>query len=220
MSTPEGTADLSARLRAVPTTCISDAMDRCGLNGAMRDIRVLDAGMGRMAGPARTILQAPRRIDAVPGQRYIRHIPLADDTLAPGEVLVIGVVGAAAGSSWGYLLSLRSRARGAAGTVVDGSVRDPAQIIALGYPVFAALKTCAAGSSARLETIAADTPVFCGGLQVRPGDYVVGDDSGVVVVPAERAAEIADSAHRIFRSEEESAARILSGGPLLTKTAG
>jgi regulator of RNase E activity RraA len=211
---------LLASLRQLPTTALSDAMDRLGMAGAMLDIRPLDYRMGRIAGRARTILQGPRRPDAEPGRSYVRHIPTADETIGPGEVMVIGLTAPMAASSWGHLLSLRCRARGAEGTIVDGPVRDPAEIIELGYPVFSRLSTCAAGSRWRLETLAVDEPVICGGVQVRPRDYVVGDDSGVVVMPAARIEEVAAIAREVFETEQNAARRIREGGKLVAALAG
>jgi regulator of RNase E activity RraA len=204
---------LLLKMRSLPTTTLSDGLDKLGLSGAMTEIRILDRGMGRMVGKARTVLHGPRRIDAEQGKVYARHIDLVDDMIQPGEVAVIGIVDRhLAGSPWGFLLSLRCKARGAAGAVIDGATRDPNQIAELGFPTFLRYTNCAASSKYVLDTIALDEPTFCGGVQVRPGDYIVGDDSGVVVIPPKRAAEVVALAQEVFDAEEMIAERIRQGG--------
>jgi 4-hydroxy-4-methyl-2-oxoglutarate aldolase len=192
-----------AALRDIPTTNLSDALDKLGIGGAMSGIRILDYSMGRMAGRARTILQGPRHVGAEPQTSYVGHVRFVDEMLKAGDVVVIGVTGAIDASSWGYLLSLRSRKRGAAGTIVDGYVRDPAQLVDLGYPIFLRSIGCPAGTKLRAETLAIDQPIQCGGIQVRPGNFLVGDDSGVVVIPEECAAEVIDVARKIQSWERE-----------------
>jgi regulator of RNase E activity RraA len=212
MEKPVGDALLQT-LRRLPTTTLADGMDKLGLAGAMTEIRILDRGMGRMAGRARTVLHGPRRIDAEPGKVYARHIDLVDDMIGPGEVAVIGIVDRhLAGSPWGYLLSLRCQARGAVGAVIDGATRDPNQISELGFPVFVRYTNCAASSKYVLDSIALDEPTFCGGVRVKAGDYIVGDDSGVVVIPPQRAAEVAALAQEVADAEEAIARRIRQGG--------
>src|SRR3546814_7562689 len=118
----------------------------------MSGIRILDYGMGRMAGRARTILQGPRHVGAEPQASYVGHVRWVDEMLRAGDVVVIGVTGDVAASSWGYLLSLRSARRGAAGTIVDGFVRDAGQLIELGYPVFHRAIGCPDRKSTRLNS--------------------------------------------------------------------
>jgi regulator of RNase E activity RraA len=105
------------------------------------------------------------------------------DALAPGDVLVATTHGDRSSALWGELLSTACRARGAAGVVLDGLTRDAARIVALDFPVFAA-GFSPLDSKGRLDAIAYDTPVRVGDCLVRPGDWVVGDLDGVVVVPA------------------------------------
>jgi len=132
--------------------------------------------------------------------------------LTPDDVVVIGIAGGRPASSWGALLSLRSQQRGAVGTVIDGPVRDPSEIAALGYPLFHQPTSCPAGSRLRLATLAIDQPVPCGGVQVAPGAIVVGDDSGVVVIPAARADDVIAAAQRIAEAEQRLSDRLSAGG--------
>jgi 3-hexulose-6-phosphate synthase/6-phospho-3-hexuloisomerase len=89
--------------------------------------------------------------------------------------------------------------KGVEGVVVDGAVRDVDEIRALNYPLFASSNTPAAGEPKGMGEINAE--ISCGGQVVRPGDYIIGDDSGVVVVPKERAYEIARRAKEVEKAE-------------------
>jgi len=202
------------RLAELPTAALSDALDALGLTGTMGGISPLwGRSPYRMVGTARTVLQAPRRVDAAPGQSYTRHLDLVDGDLRPGEVVLVATPPQVAASSWGFLLSLRCQAQGVAGTVLDGTVRDPAEILELGYALFARTgQCCPAGSKLRLETVAIDVPIVCGGVPVSPGDVVVGDDSGVVVIPPAHVAEVIRGAAAIVARERELAGVIRAGG--------
>jgi 4-hydroxy-4-methyl-2-oxoglutarate aldolase len=199
-------------LRELPTPNLSDALDQLGLRGTMHDIGPLSPDLPRMVGYARTVWQGPRPPDAEPSRGYARHVELVDQELAADDVVVIGIGGGLPASSWGALLSLRSRQRGAAGTIIDGPVRDPAEIAALQYPLFRRPTFCPAGSKLRLATLAIDVPISCGGVQVDPGALVVGDDSGVVVIPVSRADDVIDAARQICRMEQHLSQRLTEGG--------
>jgi regulator of RNase E activity RraA len=201
-------------LRNMPVPILSDALDRLGIEGAMANIQILDPKIGRMAGLARTIQQSPIGGDRKPGEFNVRHVEMTDAHLGEDDVIVIGVVKDCGASSWGHLLSLRSRALKAAGTVTDGTIRDPVEIAETGYPVFYSGRVCPVGSKYRLETIAFDEPIVCAGVLVRPGDAIVGDGSGVVVIPPDRLDEVTKIAGEILKWEEETARRISEGGPL------
>ncbi|HZV51384.1 MAG TPA: RraA family protein [Candidatus Dormibacteraeota bacterium] len=202
------------RLAELPTAALSDALDALGLAGTMGGISPLwGRSPYRMVGTARTVLQAPRRVDAAPGVSYTKHLGLVDGGLRPGDVVLVSTPSRVAASSWGFLLSLRCKVRGVAGTVLDGTVRDPAEILELGYALFVRTdQSCPAGSKFRLETVAVDVPITCGGVLVSPGDIVVGDDSGVVVIPPARVAEVIEGATAIVARERELARVIRAGG--------
>ena len=134
-----------------------------------------------LAGFARTGLYR-EVFHVVPGENpYALEIALIDD-LKSDEVAVFGCCGSRRIAPWGELLSTASRARGAAGCVTDGMVRDVRAIRALRFPVFhggiAPLDSKGRGKVAEI-----DVPIRCGGVAVAPGDLIVGDADGVVVVP-------------------------------------
>jgi regulator of RNase E activity RraA len=164
------------------TAVLSDVLDAAGHRSqALRPgVRPLDETLV-MVGRARTGLYMDV-YQVAPGENpYALEIALVDD-LKPAEVIVLAAGTSGRIAPWGELLSTASRARGAAGCVTDGLVRDVRAIRALGFPVFA-------GGIGPLDTrgrgkvMAIDVPVECGGVRVEPGDLVFGDADGVVVVP-------------------------------------
>jgi regulator of RNase E activity RraA len=202
------------RLAELPTANLSDALDALGLSGTMGGISPLwGRSPYRMVGVARTVLQAPRGIAADPQTSYTRHMQLVDDGLRPGDVVLVSTPPQVPASSWGHLLSLRCKVQGVAGTVLDGTVRDPAEILELGYALFTRTgQSCPAGSKLRLQTVGIDVPIVCGGVPVSPGDTVVGDDSGVVVIPPARLPDVIEAASTILARERELARTLAAGG--------
>lgn len=164
------------------TAVVADSLDELGYpNQAMREwLRPLAPG-ACLAGWARTI--SCMDVFHVPADPYAKEIEAVDSILA-GEVVVVSTAGSKRNAPWGELLSTAARSRGARGAVVDGLVRDVKRIQALGFPVFAAgIKPV--DSKGRGLVVDYNQSVECGGVLVSPGDLVIGDDDGVVVVPAE-----------------------------------
>lgn len=182
---------------------LSDVMDDLGLaNRAMRPfVRPLATG-GVMFGRARTGIYAPvyaRRPDTNP---YELEIKLVDD-LKPGDVAVLSCAGPTERiAPWGELLSTASRYRGAAGCVTDGLIRDVKHIRKLGFQVYHG-GIAPLNSAGRGEIVSIDEPTECAGVLVHSGDYVFGDDDGVVVIPQDRAAEVFTVALRQVQSESK-----------------
>lgn len=110
-------------------------------------------------------------------------------TLAkPGDVLVIDACGYEKGGLWGEMLSLVAKAIGLAGVFIDGAVRDLEQIRKVGVPIWS--RSVHAGGTDKSAVGTINTPIVFAGTMVNPGDIVVGDADGVVIVPAERAEEV------------------------------
>ena len=177
--------ELVSILRIVSTPNISDAMHR---KGAMRDIHPINLGT-KIVGRAVTV-----QTFAGDWAKPVEAIDLA----GPGNVLVI-YNGSNNIAPWGGLATLSCKNRGIEGVVVDGAVRDVDEIRALNYPIFSSGITPNAGDPKGMGEINAE--ITCGGQLVRPGDYIVGDDSGVVVIPKERAYEIARRAKEVEKME-------------------
>lgn len=149
----------------------------------------------RMAGPARTIRFVPIRPDLVemwPDREENPHRKCAEH-IGAGEVLVVDAGGNAEGGVFGDIMTARMQARGAAGLVVDGSLRDIWQIRQIDLPVYAR-HTNAAAISRAVVAVEMDGIISCGGVAVRPGDWIAGDPDGVVVIPAHLVAEAASYA--------------------------
>ena len=177
------------------TAVLSDVLDELGYRDQAMppSIRPLDDALV-MAGFARTgVYREVYRV--VPDENpYALEIALVDD-LKPDDIAVFGCGGSSRIAPWGELLTTASRARGAAGCVTDGFVRDIRQIRALQFPVFhggvAPLDSKGRGMVAEI-----DVPLRCAGVAISPGDLIVGDADGVIVVP--QAVE-ADAVHRAFQ---------------------
>lgn len=187
--------------RGIPTGNIADAMDSLGLlGGVAAGLHPIDRNQPHMVGRAVTVLQGPRRPGA--GTDHLtRHSRVLDETARPGDVMVISVGGRTDVCTWGGLLSLRAKRKGLAGVVIDGAARDQNDMIASGLPAFVRGFT-PQSSHITLDTLAVNQPINCGGVQVRPGDIVVGDDTGVIFIPVDRAQEVLEAA-RVIKAREE-----------------
>ena len=203
-----------AELRELNAAILSDVMDSLGLTGqAMKPfVRPLDDSR-LMVGRARTGLYMPV-FEVRPGENpYEVEIALVDD-LKPGEVVVLACHGPTERiAPWGELLSTAAAARGAAGCVTDGLVRDIRMIRAMGFAVFhggiGPLDT-----KGRARMVERDVPVQCGGVRIEPGDIVLGDADGVVVVPRAREREVVDLALAKVRGETDTRQALQAGESL------
>jgi 4-hydroxy-4-methyl-2-oxoglutarate aldolase len=195
------------------TAVLSDALDAAGvMTQAMQPhIRPLDESL-KMCGRARTgaYMEWPH---VVPGENpYELEIAIVDD-LKPGDIAVFACGGSTRIAPWGSLLSTATRARGAAGCVTDGFVRDVIEIRDMKLPVFAG-GIAPLDSKGRGQIQAIDVPVICGGVRVEPCDLVFGDADGVVVVPQRVEAEVLGFALEKIDGEHNTM-RELKAGALL-----
>jgi regulator of RNase E activity RraA len=143
------------------------------------------------------------------------HINIhAISTADPGSVLVIDNSGRIDTSCFGDLQSLASKIRGLSGAVIDGACRDADQIRDVGFPVFTrgVVPMTARG---RIQQEAYNVMVQIGGVQCRPGDWIIADGSGVVVIPAENIEEVLVAAEDIVAREEAMAAAVRDGRSIL-----
>lgn len=161
---------------------LSDALDELGRRDQCLRPGLLPLAAG-VTISGRALPLTLERPEAIPPVRYAGLLT-AMDAVAPGDVVVVS--GAAAErpvALWGELLSTMAAARGAAGAVCDGCVRDVAAIRALGFPV-SARGAVPLDVHGRLEVVSHTRPVVVDGVEIAPGDLIVADDDGVVVVPA------------------------------------
>jgi 3-hexulose-6-phosphate synthase/6-phospho-3-hexuloisomerase len=176
----------------VSTPNISDAMHRAP---AMRDVKPLFEGI-KLAGRAVTAQNFPGD--------WAKPVE-ASDVAEKGEVIVI-YNGSNYIAPWGELASRGCQQKGIAGVVIDGAIRDVEDIRRIKFPAFASAIVPNAGDPKGMGEINAE--ITCGGLRVRPGDWIVGDDNGVMVIPAERAYEVARRALEVKKSEDRTRTEI------------
>lgn len=187
------------------TSLVSDAMDEHGLDGVITGVPPAAPGH-RSVGRAR-----PLRFERARGEGTT-NFPLAMlEALAAGEVLVISGVSPDI-SCWGGQASTLAENAGVEGVVIDGGYRDIPEIHEASFPVFGRQPTPRSGQR-RVRVASTDEPVTVDRVRVEPGDAVVADATGVVVVPAEHEAAIAKSAADLRESESDLAERVAAGEP-------
>ncbi len=190
---------------------VSDALDRVGLrNQTMASgIAPLRQGM-RLAGRAYPI--AVESTDVVPKEPYQLEIR-AIDGLSSGDVPVYAVAPDVDAALWGELFSCAAIGRGAVGVVVDGAVRDIDLIAGLEFPVFAR-GASPLDTKGRAEVRRYGEEVACGGVLVAPGDAVVADEDGVVVIPDEALSDVVAIVAEKLAGEQSAKADLLAGKTL------
>jgi regulator of RNase E activity RraA len=181
---------------------VADAVDLVtGKRGFMSyDMRPYVGGKGMMVGRAVTSLVRPAPPDRATPALSTKHSVEMIDNARPGEVGVIVMEGTLDVAAMGNLMGTAAVVRGMAGMVLDGAVRDIPDLRAMGLTVYAraAIPSTAVG---RYATVNRNIPVECGGVTVRPGDIIVANEDGVVVVPREREADVLKKAQEIDERE-------------------
>jgi 4-hydroxy-4-methyl-2-oxoglutarate aldolase len=178
---------LIERLERLYPAVVADCLDRLGVRMQVLEphIRPLYAD-AKVAGYAATVQCV--EVEAVPEDRadWYRGEMNAVDALQPGDVMVVSTC---RGSYWGELLATASRYRGARGLVADAYTRDTLALMEMRFPTFSAGIHCA-DSLGRIDVDAVGVPISCGGVEVGQGDLVLGDNDGVVIIPASLGAEV------------------------------
>ena len=208
------TPETRARLKAVSTATLTTALYRRGLRSQwIQDVRRINPEAGAMVGEAFTLRYMPAREDlnplavfrdrSHPQRRAIEECP-------PGAVLVMDSRKDPRAASAGSILISRLMVRGVAGVVTDGGFRDTPEIEGLAIPAYHNRPSAPTNLTLH-QAIDIDVPIGCGDAPVFPGDVMVGDAEGVVVIPAHLADEIADEAVEMTAFEDFVTEEVLKG---------
>ncbi|HTQ00721.1 MAG TPA: ribonuclease activity regulator RraA [Casimicrobiaceae bacterium] len=213
----ELSAKTHERLSKVSTATLCTQLFKRGLrNVYIQGIKRLSSPSGNLVGPAFTMRSIPARedLDQIsafddpnhPQRKAIESVP-------PGHVLVLDCRQEKRVASGGGILTTRLRVRGAAGLVSDGPVRDSHEIAKMDFPVY-----CAGGAAPlnllHHHAIDQNIPIGCGGVAVYPGDVIVGDEEGVVVIPQHLADEVAEQSEEQEKMEAFILERVQGGAKL------
>ncbi len=185
------------RLGAAGVATVHEAQGRSGLLRPY--MRPIDTS-ARVAGSAVTVLCGP-------GDNLMIHAAIA--VVQPGDVLVVTTISESTDGMFGELMAQSCLAHGVAGLVIDAGVRDTTEITALGFPVWS--KAVSAQGTSKTIAGSVNVPIVCAGAAVSPGDVIVGDADGVVVVPRDSAKAVIAAVDERLAKEDRTRERLKAG---------
>ena len=190
-------SELVRTLGELGVATVHEAQGRAGLmKPYMRPIYA----KARAAGSAITV-------SSQPGDNLMIHAAM--EVCRPGDIVVVTTTSESTDGMFGELLGVSCRAHGVAGLIIDAGVRDTAELSAMDFPVWA--KAVSAQGTVKSTAGSVNVPVVCAGAAVKPGDVIVADSDGVVVVPRERAAEVARLGAERVANEDKTRERLRKG---------
>jgi regulator of RNase E activity RraA len=193
------------KFRGMSTANISDALDRLGMPGSAFGISPLQNGQ-KLIGRAYTIQYVPAGTPPGTVGDYI-------DDVEPGQVVVLDNQGRRDCTVWGDILTAVAHSRGVAGTVIHGVCRDVYRALDAHYPIYSSGRFMRTGKD-RVEVSGMNVPVALGDMRVQPGDLIVGDDDGVLVIQQGLEEKVYEVAIEIAELEDHIVEEALSGTPL------
>jgi 4-hydroxy-4-methyl-2-oxoglutarate aldolase len=197
--------EIIERLSKLDTCAVSDALDSLNLKGATWGVRPMWQ-CPRIAGRAVTMKIKPAGLEQP--KQHLGTAPI--EAAKPGDIIVVDNGGKLEFSCWGGLLALSAKLKGLSGVVIDGASRDIDEARDLEFPVYArgAVPMTARG---RVVQESYNQEIQFAGVQCRPGDLVLADGSGVIIIPKEIESEVVAAAEGIYAKEQEMAAGIRKG---------
>jgi 4-hydroxy-4-methyl-2-oxoglutarate aldolase len=184
-----------------------ERLDSSAVADAQQGMRVLHPRIASLV-PRRVIAGPAFTVRTYPGGMMTVQKALLE--ARPGEVIVVDAGGdVEAGGLWGGIMSEEAKRRGLKAVVIDGAARDRLDLREVGFPTFAAAITPRLGTN--LQIGLTQVPISCGGVAICAGDWIVGDDDGVVAIPARMVETILQAAEAIKRREREVQARVAAG---------
>lgn len=198
------------RLKTLSTTNVADALDALGLKGATYGIRPIWEGADKIVGKAVTVKLTAAGLTKGKHHLGVKAIEAAES----GDVIVIDNGGRLDTSCWGGILANGAQMKGVSGVVIDGACRDVDDYVEIKFPVYAR-GSVVATARGRIMEEATNVLIQFGGVQVRPGDVVMADRSGVVIIPQEKLDEVVEKAEKLYEKEESMIAEIRLGCSML-----
>lgn len=193
-------------LRKLSTTNVSDALDALNLKGSTYGIRPIYEGVMKIVGEAVTV-----KLTAAGETKGKTHLGIkAIEAAKAGDVIVIDNGGRLDTSCWGGILANGAQLKGVSGVVIDGACRDVDDYVEIGFPVYSR-GAVVATARGRIMEESTNAMIQFGGVQVRPGDVVMADRSGVVIIPQEHFDAVLAKAQTLFEKEESMVRDLRSG---------
>lgn len=198
-------------LLAHPTSAISDVLDELNITGVLPNLYAQRQGQGRIIGRALPVYLKSTSADPSAyrfGGGVGKPLEQVLQTMRDGDVVIMDLGGTTRASAWGGLASRLAQRRGVRGTIMWGTCRDVEEIRAIGYPVWA-VGVCPRRSRNEFTFGSINEPITISGVTIKPRDYILADESGVVVVPQTEAKRVLELVKRVSEHEARLAQQVL-----------